>query len=118
MVENYNSNFGLHTNDESDDSVVEYTVDNTVADAMLRPTYPIKYLTTLCLTAPSGGANYKWEIEVGENANGMEEGNIYTIGTNRTLTVYIKESPYILRWGSYKLTLTVQKIPLYRLRNL
>lgn len=105
MIEDYNEGF---VSDERKE--VAYTVDNVVSDAMLRPYYAVSYLTTLCLTAPSGGAGYKWTVEVGENANDMEEGKEYTISTDRTLTVYLKESTSLLRWGTYKLTLTVQKM--------
>lgn len=101
MIEDYNGHFVI-------DPASIYNVDNVVSDEMLRPYYAVSYLTTLCLAAPEGGASYDWTVEVYENANGIPEGTVYTVGMSKDLILYIKDSS-VKRWGSYKLILTVEK---------
>ena len=101
MINDYNGLFSI------EEDTYTYTVDNVLAEDMLRPSYPVSYLTTLCLVAPAGGAIYTWTAEVYENANKDTKGESYTLGGDRVLSCYLKNSK-ISRWGTYKLTLTVQ----------
>ena len=108
MMEDYNSAFSVVPVTTTSDSHTEYSVDNVVANAMLLPEYPVKYRTTLNLAAPTGAASYLWEVEVSENAAGLEEGTVYTLSNGRVLVLYIKDS-ILKQWAHYKLTLTVVK---------
>lgn len=101
MIDDYN---GLFTVEED---TYTYTVDDVLAEDMLRPSYAVSYLTTLCLVAPAGGAIYTWTAEVFENANEDEKGTSFIVGGDRVLSCYLKNSR-ISRWGTYKLTLSVQ----------
>ncbi len=104
MMDDYNGQFCV----ESEKYVDNYTVDNVVAEQMLRPYYAVNYLSTLCLLAPSGAAGYTWKVVVQENAAGEASGTTYLLGHSRLLDVYLLKSS-IKRWGSYKLILTVKK---------
>ncbi len=101
IMDDYNGLFTVEASAET------YTVDNVYAEDMLRASYAASYLTTLCLVAPEGGAVYTWTAEVYENASEQEAGTTFTIGGERALTCYLKDSQ-IERWGTYKLTLVVQ----------
>ncbi|MCR4822459.1 MAG: hypothetical protein K5873_06255 [Treponema sp.] len=103
MIEDYNEGFA------SENKEVLYTVDNVVADEMLATQYPVPYRTTLCLSAPSGGASYSWDVVVGENACDISENTAYNLGHNRVLEVFIPDS-MLKQWAHYELTLTVQKV--------
>ena len=102
MLTDYNGGFTVQADTET------YTVDDVYAEEMLRPSYAVSYLTTLCLVAPEGGATYDWTVEVYENADEDEKGTTFILGGERILRCYLKTSS-VKRWGSYKLTLTVTK---------
>ncbi len=102
MIADYNGCFAIET------PVNGYTVDDIPAELMLKDSYVVSYLSSLCLTAPSGGIAYSWIAEVYENSANEEEGTLYNLGGNQELVVYMRTSD-IKRWGTYKLTLTVTK---------
>lgn len=102
LIEDYNSNFKVATVQQS------YTLDDVIAEDILRPYYAVSYTTTLCLTAPTGGVNYTWTAEVDENANDIPVGKQYILGANRVLSLYIRNSN-IKRWGTYKLTVSITR---------
>ena len=102
MMTDYNGLFTVEADTQS------YTVDDVYAEDMLRPSYAVSYLTTLCLVAPDGGATYDWTVEVYENADEQEQGTTFTLWGERILRYYLRNSP-VKRWGSYKLTLTVSR---------
>lgn len=102
MIADYNGGFTVETSNDN------YNVESVYAEEMLRPSYAVSYLTTLCLVAPEGGASYDWTVEVYENADEQEKGTKFIIGGERILRLYLRNSS-IKRWGSYKLTLTVTK---------
>ncbi len=103
MIEDYNEGFVSETKE------VAYTVDNVVAEDILATDYPMPYRTTLCLTAPIGGANYSWDVVIGENKCNIEEGTAYNLSHVRTLELYVPNS-VLKQWAHYELTLTVQKV--------
>ena len=100
MIKDYNSLFTV------EEDTIEYSIENVTADKMLGEKYAVSYFTTLCLVAPSGGASYRWQAEVSENANDLEEGTVFELGASQALTLYLRTSS-IERWGAYKLTLSV-----------
>lgn len=100
MLDDYNGNFKTATVQTS------YTINDVNPKDMLRPYYAVSFVTTLCLTAPSGGVNYTWTAEVCENANNIVEGTEYVLGSGRVLDLYLRTSA-LKRWGTYKLTLTI-----------
>lgn len=102
MIEDYNGHFLVETENNT------YSVDNVYAEQMLRPSYAVSYLTTICLVAPEGGASYDWTVEVYENADKDKQGTTFLLGGERILRCYLRNSP-VKRWGSYKITLTVTK---------
>ena len=101
MIVDYNGHYVVDTKSS-------YNVDTVSSEEMLRPSYAVSYLTTLCLSAPEGGASYNWTVEVCENANGIPEGTVYTVGETKNLILYLRDSS-VKRWGSYKLILTIEK---------
>ena len=102
MITDYNGLFTVEANTDT------YTVDDVFAEDMLRPSYAVSYATTLCLVAPEGGSSYDWTVEVYENADEEEAGTQYTLGGERILRAYLKNT-LVKRWGSYRLTLTVTR---------
>ncbi len=103
MLSTYNNTYSYQTKQKE-----AYTLDNVSGENMLRDSYAVFYMSTLCLTAPAGAASYEWKVKIGENANGEKEGKEIVISTKKDLTLYIVNSE-LKRWSSYKLTLTVKK---------